>query len=73
METDLLKLFQPQRLADESIEDYRLRRKTAQKFNHMNSKGTMFHASVWYEQAEDKDGKPVLKRHSKTYVKPQEN
>jgi hypothetical protein len=73
METNLEKLFQPQRLKDESMEDYILRRKTAHKFNKMNARGVMKHQSVWYEQTTNKAGEPTMTRYSKTYVKPQEN
>lgn len=57
METDLLKLFRPERLEGETYEEYRIRRITAHKFNKMNAKGVL----IWNSAGKN------------TYVKPPEN
>ena len=69
---DNSKLHQPQRLDGESYEDYKKRRAASYKLNKLASKGFLFHASVWYTEEVTKEGKPVLKRHHKTYVKQKE-
>lgn len=66
-------LHQPQRLEGESFEDYKKRRAASNQLNKMARKGFLVHASVWHTEAVDKEGKPFLKRHHKTFVKPLEN
>jgi len=70
---DNSQLHQPQRLDGESFEDYKKRRAASHQLNKLASKGFLFHASVWHSEAVDKNGNEFLKRHHKTYVKPQEN
>ena len=72
METDLLKLMQPQRLEGESVEDYRIRRLTARKYNKLNAQGTVVHTSKWYSVVKDDEGNDKLVPHHNTYVKPKE-
>ena len=70
---DNSKLHQPQRLDGESFEDYKKRRASSHQLNKLARKGFLVHASVWHTEEVDKEGKPFLKRHHKTFVKPQEN
>ena len=65
------KLHNPVRRTDESFDDYKNRRKASRELNKLASLGRMFHTSEWYTEEKDKDGEPFLKRHYKTYVKPQ--
>jgi hypothetical protein len=44
--TDLMKLFKPERGADESFEDYQQRRKLAHKVSKQTRKGILFASSA---------------------------
>lgn len=66
------KLHTPERLANESYGAYIKRRKDSRELNKLIKRGRLFHASVWHTEEVDKEGKPFLKRHHRTFVKSKE-
>jgi hypothetical protein len=64
------KLHTPERLANESYEDYKKRRKDSKELNKLAAFGKPFHISEFFTEETGKDGQPFLKRHTHTYVKP---
>jgi hypothetical protein len=70
MEASLQKLMQPQRLTEESFEDYQLRRRTAHQYNQVAAKGKYLHVSKWFTPSKDKNGNDTISVHHSTYVKP---